>query len=114
MAEDVVVGTETGDKITTHLNLADANGQPVAGSRPLFAYLSDTEGGKVVTAAPSGGWSNGVKGLVCSLSIGKVAYFLTDENGALDIEVTHVGVRTLYIILCFPSGESQAIKLVFA
>jgi hypothetical protein len=110
---EVTVGPETGNKITLGVQLTDPNGEHVSGCRPVTAYLSDTAQGKFAAAAPSGGWSNGARGVITNLQIGKAALFWCEPDGTFDIEVTEATAKTFYVIFVFSNGDIVSTPIVF-
>ena len=74
---------------TINVQLAN-RGADAAERVPIMAYLSSDAAGDVVHAtAPSGGWAVGTDGsLIASVTTNKVAHWITEADGDLDIVIT--------------------------
>lgn len=71
----------------------------------LFAYLSDdANGDSIVAVAPSGGVAVGTDGLAIPLVAGKAWNITSEADGDVDLNITHVGAKTCYLIVVLPNG----------
>jgi len=105
----ISVGAEgAGSIINAAVQLIDKdNGNEVAERIALFGYLSDDAyGNSVVSSAPDGGWAIGTDGLLIPVVANKAAQFTTENDGDLDINITHAaGAKTCYLVLVMPDGQ---------
>jgi len=105
----ISVGTEgAGSIINVAVQLIDKdNGNELAERIGVLGYLSDDAyGNSVVASAPDGGWAIGTDGLLIPIVTNKAAWFVTENDGDLDINITHAGAnRTMYLVLVMPDGQ---------
>ena len=105
----LTVGAEgAGSIINVAVQLVDRdNGNEVAERIGLFGYLSDDAyGNSVVSSAPDGGWAIGTDGLLIPVVANKAAMFTTENDGDLDVNITHAaGAKTVYLVLVMPEGQ---------
>jgi hypothetical protein len=103
------VGSEgAGSIINVAAQLIDRdNGNEIAERINIKGYLSDDAyGNSVVATAPDGGWAIGTDGLLIPLVTNKAAFFTTENDGDLDINITHAaGAKTCYLVLVMPDGQ---------
>jgi hypothetical protein len=103
------VGAEgAGSIINVVAQLIDKdNGNEVAQHIALFGYLSDdVNGNSIVATAPDGGWAIGTDGLLIPIVTNKAAMFTTENDGDIDVNITHAGAdKTVYFVLVMPDGE---------
>lgn len=111
---EFVVGSETGgDTINVAVQLKDPEGTALAKRASLLMYLSDDEHGDSLTAsAPSGGWAIGADGLLIPVVAGKAAYFVSESDGDIDIDIVEAGAATWYLIAVFPNGQLVASEAI--
>ncbi len=93
-------------KVTAQLIDKD-NGNEVSARIGIYGYLSDDAyGNSVVATAPDGGWAIATDGLLIPVVTNKAALFITENDGDLDINITHAaGAKTCYLVLVMPDGE---------
>jgi hypothetical protein len=105
----ITVGTEAaGSIINAAVQLIDKdNGNEIAERIGIYAYLSDDAyGNSVVSTAPDAGWAIGTDGLLIPVVANKAALFITENDGDLDINITHAaGAKTCYLVLVMPDGQ---------
>ena len=103
------VGSEgAGSIINVAVQLIDRdNGNELAERINIMGYLSDdANGNSKVATAPDGGWAIGTDGLLISIETNKAAFFTTENDGDLDINITHAaGAKTCYLVLVMPDGQ---------
>lgn len=72
----------------------------------VLAYLSDdANGDSIVATAPSGGWAIGTDGLLIPLVTNKAAYLVSEADGDIDVTITEVGTKTVYLVIVLPDGS---------
>ena len=109
---DYVIGAEAADVINVAIQIKGEKdgeqgvnlGEPVA----LLAYWSDDAGGDglgPISAAHSGGTAIGTAGTLAELIADQVFLLITDLNGAINIDVTHVGAKTANFVVAAPDGR---------
>jgi hypothetical protein len=105
----ITVGTEgAGSIINVAVQLIDRdNGNELAERVGIYGYLSDDAyGNSNVASAPDGGWAIGTDGLLIPIVANKAALFITENDGDLDINITHAGAnKTMYLVLVMPDGQ---------
>jgi len=105
----ITVGSEgTGSIINVAVQLFDRdNGNELAERVGVMGYLSDDAyGNSVVSSAPDGGWAIGTDGLLIPVVTNKAAQFVTENDGDLDVNITHAGAaKTVYLVLVMPDGQ---------
>lgn len=105
----ITVGTEAaGSIINVAVQLIDKdNGNEIAERIGIYGYLSDDAyGNSVVSTEPDGGWAIGTDGLLIPVVANKAALFITENDGDLDINITHAaGAKTCYLVLVMPDGQ---------
>ncbi len=105
----ISVGTEgAGSIINVAVQLIDKdNGNELAERIGVLGYLSDDAyGNSVVASAPDGGWAIGTDGLLIPIVTNKAAWFVTENDGDLDVNITHAGAnKTMYLVLVMPDGQ---------
>ncbi len=105
----ISVGTEgAGSIINVTVQLIDKdNGNELAERIGVLGYLSDDAyGNSIVASAPDGGWAIGTDGLLIPIVTNKAAWFVTENDGDLDINITHAGAnKTMYLVLVMPDGQ---------
>jgi len=105
----ITVGSEgAGSIINVTVQLIDKdNGNELAERVAIFGYLSDDAyGNSIVSSAPDGGWAIGTDGLLIPVVTNKAAQFVTENDGDLDINITHAGAnKTMYLVLIMPDGQ---------
>ncbi len=101
-----VIGAEAANVINVGIQLQDANGADLAVRGSVRAYFSDdANGDSIVATAPSGAVVIGTDGVLYDVGAAKKVFFLTSEaDGDIDINITEVGVKTLYLVLVLPNG----------
>jgi len=100
-----VIGAEVGNTINVSVQLRNGIGNNLVGIHSLTGYFSDASTGAVFSATvPSGGVAAGAAGDV--EIIGTTTYqFISDSTSAFDIDITHVGVFTFYLVLIDSANE---------
>jgi len=70
-------------------------------------YLSDSAAGAgLVATAPSGAVAIGTDGVLWDDGVAKKTFnLLSTSGGAIDINITEAGVKTLYVVLVMPDGS---------
>lgn len=105
----ISIGAEgAGSIIKATVQLIDKdNGNEAAARIGVYGYLSDDAyGNSVVATAPDGGWAIATDGLLIPVVANKAALFVTENDGDLDINITHAaGAKTCYLVLVMPDGE---------
>jgi len=105
----ISVGSEgAGSIINVTVQLMDRdNGNEIAERVGFFGYLSDDAyGNSVVSSAPDGGWAIGTDGLLIPVVTNKAAKLVTENDGDLDVNITHAGgAKTVYLVLVMPDGQ---------
>jgi len=105
----ISVGAEgAGSIINVAVQLVDKdNGNELAERVGVLGYLSDDAyGNSIVASAPDGGWAIGTDGLLIPIVTNKAAWFVTENDGDLDINITHAGAnKTMYLVLVMPDGQ---------
>lgn len=114
---EITVGDELTDVVNIAIQLVDGHGAPVAESKALFFYLADDSDGLIPTSTdPDGGVTIGSDGSLLVLSTDPTAgYLISDETGAIDLDVEESGAESWYLVVILPNG-SLAIsdEIVFA
>lgn len=109
----ITVGSEAADAIAVTVQLIGPNGKGLTHRASVRAYLSDdAHGDSVVATEPSGAITAGVSGLIVPILTGAAAAELakthlsltSGANGKVDISLTNVGAKTVYLILVLPNG----------
>lgn len=100
------VGEEATDVITVRVTLKTPQLGAVAGKAGVFFFLSDdASGNSVVGTAADGGVASGTNGFLMSLVTGKAGFAVTEDDGTVDIAVTHSGgAKTCYLCVVLPTG----------
>jgi len=101
------IGTEAANVINVAAQLRNADNQNIVGRRAISAYLSGVSTGGDLAAAPSGGVAIGANGLLTEPIADRSFQAITGANGLFDINITEATVRTLHLVLVFPSGAIQ-------
>lgn len=104
------IGSETGgNTINVGVQLKDANGNDLAIRANLLMYLSDDANGDAIAAsAPSGGWAIGTDGLLIPQVTNKAAWFTSEADGDIDVNIVEAGAATWYVIAVLPNGKLSA------
>lgn len=100
------IGVEAANVINVAVQLKDANGASTATASSLFAYFSDSAAGtNYIATAPSGTVVIGTNGALFDVgAVKKLFRFISNASGQFDINITEVGVKTLYLVLVLPNG----------
>lgn len=102
---DFTVGAEAANVINVAVQLNDPEGTTLSEVGVQDFYLStDAAGAVPVTTAPSGGIAIGTDGKLIESVAGLSGVILSDAVGAVDIDITEVGVFTFYLVLRLPMG----------
>lgn len=107
-----VIGAEVADVINVAIQVtgekAGEQGVNLGEVLALLAYWSDDAGGDglgPISAAHSGGTAIGTAGTLAELIADQVFLLITDLNGAINIDVTHVGAKTANFVVAAPDGR---------
>jgi hypothetical protein len=94
-------------KVTAQLKNQDGVNLAVRGA--VTVYLSDdANGDSIIATAPSGGWAIDTNGVLIPLIANKAGQLISEANGLADINVTHTGVKSCYLIVVLPNGTLVA------
>lgn len=102
------IGAEAANVINVAIQLKSDKAQAnMAARRALFAYFSDdANGDSIVATAPSGTVVIGTNGVLYDVGAAKKVFQLVSEAaGTIDINITEVGIKTLYLVLVMPNGR---------
>lgn len=102
------VGAEAANVISVTIQLKDARAKNLTGPRAIRVFLSDSATtGAIIATAPSGGVAagGGIGSILNAAVAGKVLDCMTNATGALRLDITEAGVKTLYVYLVTPNGE---------
>ena len=106
-----VIGAEAADVINVALQLKGENaGQQnvnIAERVSLVAYWSDDINGDSLAAAHSGGTAIGTAGTLIEQIVDRNFLLTTNATGAININATHVGAKTAYLLVILPSGQRK-------
>lgn len=104
----ITVGAEANDVVNVAIQFTDGAGDALTNSVGVLAYLSDaaTGAGLATTAADS--VAIGTDGVLAEIVAGKAYVLISDDAGAIDIDVTQDAADTLYLILVLPGGAVVA------
>lgn len=96
---------EVDDVITVSCQLTDADGVTVSESYALPVFISDSISGLgLCDTTPSGG-IEAVNGyIVGTLASGKSWLWQSEVNGTIELDITEVGSKTLYLVVMLPCG----------
>jgi len=98
------IGAEADDVINVAVQLLDPGFSEVRRSVHVDAYLSDLATGLSVTsAAPT--VAVGTNGVALPFIAGKAFKLISDDEGRIDLDITHSGAKTRYLVLCMPNGS---------
>jgi hypothetical protein len=88
------------------VQLKDADAVNLAAIKSLRIYLSDnTTGNNFIATAPSGTVVIGTNGALYDVGGNKKVFqVITNSSAQFDINITEVGVKTLYLVLVLPNG----------
>jgi hypothetical protein len=100
------IGTEAANIINVAVQLKDADAVNLAAIKSLRIYLSDnTTGNNFIATAPSGTVVIGTNGALYDVGGNKKVFqVITNSSAQFDINITEVGVKTLYLVLVLPNG----------
>jgi hypothetical protein len=100
------IGTEAANIINVAVQLKDADAVNLAAIKSLKIYLSDnTTGNNFIATAPSGTVVIGTNGALYDVGGNKKVFqVITNSSAQFDINITEVGVKTLYLVLVLPNG----------
>lgn len=86
------------------------------GRMHVVAYLSSDANGDVVHAtAPQSGWAVGANGsLLATITTNKMAHWLTEADGTLNIVITDTGTYTCYLNVCVGGAKFTSAAIAFA
>ena len=106
MKATFVIGSEVADVINVGIQLNDSAGVDSAEAAVVIVFLSDASSGLGIAAtAPSGGVVIGTDGAIIVSHVTNLAFLLQSEaDGDIDIDITHVGIKILYLVVVFSSG----------
>lgn len=85
-----------------------ASGQEVNRRVTCFCYLSTDAEGDNLAAAPSGGIAIGTNGVAIETLADQGFWLVSNASGAVDIDITDAGAKTLYLVVVLPSGDLVA------
>ena len=101
------IGSESSDVIRVTAQLKNGQGNNIAFSANVFAYLSDNADGSTLMATEhSGGWAIGDAGLIIPQTANKVARFTSNATGAFNVDITETGAKTAYLVVTLPNGKN--------
>lgn len=101
------IGAKSVNTINVAMQLKDAHGQNIAQVAHLTVYLSDVATGAGLTATPTtSALAVGTNGSLVVIDVtGKIARFLTDASGRLDINlIQSASPVTEYLCVQMPDG----------
>jgi hypothetical protein len=102
---EIAVGVEVPNVINVTLQVIDAQGMALALRLAFIAWLSDTPGVAVTSAAPSGGTSIGTDGVIIFEHVAETIFeLITDADGALDLDIEEAAADTWYLNVRLPGG----------
>lgn len=102
---EFTVGVEATNVINVALQVVDAEGVDLDQQLSFLAWLSDTAGAALTATAPSGGTAVGTNGtIIVEHTAETLLELLTDANGAIDLDITEVGIDTWYLNVRLPGG----------
>lgn len=101
------VGTETTNVINVAIQLKDANGVDMTAISSIGMYLSSDAAGVAIEASGPDSWVIGTDGILLpdgsdSLISGVL---ISEADGDIDINLTHVGADTFYMNVIMPNGS---------
>ena len=101
------IGSESSDIIRVTAQLKNGQGNNIAFSANVFAYLSDNADGSTLMATEhSGGWATGDAGLMITQTANKVARFTSNATGSFNVDITETGDKTAYLVVTLPNGKN--------
>jgi hypothetical protein len=100
-----VIGTETSNVINVGIQLREASGADLASSQAVQAYLSGAADGGTLATAPSGGVAIGTDGLAIETIADRAFVLVSENDGDIDLNITHTGAGSFYLVLVLPSGK---------
>ncbi len=102
----ITIGTEAADVINVAIQLKEGDKDADERVRGEF-YLSDDANGDSLTAtAPSAGIAIGTDGVILTEhTVDKHFTAVSESDGDIDIDITHVGAKTWYLIAVMNDGR---------
>lgn len=102
-------GAESGNVITTAVQLTTIAGADLAAHGAVFGYLAADANGDAVSALTIASLANGTDGEVLALdAANKTFVAISEADGDIDIAVGCAGAGTCYLILITPRGKLVA------
>lgn len=101
------VGAEAANEINVAIQLNDAAGTAMAVKSGLRMYLSSDAAGVTIEGSGPDSWAIGTDGILIrdggdSLISG---FLISEADGDIDIDLTHVGADTFYMNVVLPNGS---------
>ncbi len=103
------IGAEAAEVINIALQLkgekAGEQGVNIGERVGLLAYWSDDANGDSLAAAHSAGTGIGTAGTLIEQIVDRYFTLVTNVNGAINVDATHVGAKTAHLAIILPSGQ---------
>ena len=103
----ITVGTEAANVINVSIQLVDVNGTALATKAYLPMYLSSDSAGLTIEGSGPDSWAIGTDGILIANGGDSVisGALISEADGDIDINMTHVGADTFYMNLVMPDGR---------
>ncbi len=112
LTASLAAGSETANTITCTLQVKDAQGNNLSGTFLVHWNIDDSDVGVGETAlSVTVSYTNGAEWQ--QLTEHKKAVAFTDSTGKLEIDVTHIGANTIYL-MCAVGGKVSSVTLTFS
>lgn len=99
------IGAEAANVINVSVQLKDGIGANMAKRSSLRFYLADDANGDTPSSsAPDGGIAIGTNGALIENNADLNGSVISEADGTFDIDLTHSGVATWYLVLVKPDG----------
>lgn len=100
------IGAEIANVRIISLQFKDVDGRNITHRTVTQWFLmNDATGDTVLAAAASGGVASGVNGWVVQDVAGLRGAAGSEANGTLDMPITEVGVKNMYLLIRLPDGK---------